>query len=284
MTLNKLHKKGFSIAVKTGGANNDHLKFAREASKGEMFYNTFDDKLYIATSDAGAADAILYNTDAFSLTPPPYGNAYSITMDGANDHLSLANSVTTSGEFTISMWVKPLSGNEGMMFKGTGTEYINWYGPLYGNKLLVRNMGGITTGTDTMLANNWYHVLYSRNSSNLATLYLNGSSVGSATFTNNFTFNKIWESNANGLHGRVDEVAFWTDDQSANIADIRDTTLGTPKNLGDMTTQPTHWWRMGDYPGDYNSGSGTSITDQGIGTSNTASFQNGPNFSLDIPS
>jgi hypothetical protein len=135
-----------------------------------------------------------------------------------------------------------------------------------------------------MLANNWYHVLYSRNSSNLATLYLNGTSVGSSTFTNTLVFNKIWESNANGLHGRVDEVAFWDSDQSANIADIRDASLGTPKNLGDMTTQPTHWWRMGDYTGDYNGGSGTSITDQGVGTSNLASFQNGPNFSLDIPS
>jgi len=59
MAQQKLGRKDYSIAVKTGSASNDHLKFAREASKGEMFYNTFDDKLYIAASDAGAGDASL---------------------------------------------------------------------------------------------------------------------------------------------------------------------------------------------------------------------------------
>ena len=54
--MNKLHNKDFAIAVKTG---TDQAKFAKEATAGELFFNTSDNKLYIATTTAGASDAIL---------------------------------------------------------------------------------------------------------------------------------------------------------------------------------------------------------------------------------
>ncbi len=54
--FNKLHNKDFAIAVKTG---TDQTKFAKEAVKGELFFNTSDNKLYIATTSAGASDATL---------------------------------------------------------------------------------------------------------------------------------------------------------------------------------------------------------------------------------
>ena len=43
---------------------------------------------------------------------------------------------------------------------------------------------------------------------------------------------------------RVDEVAIWGSDQSANIAAIYNT--GSTHDLSLLTTAPDHWWRMGD--------------------------------------
>lgn len=57
MAYNKLHKKDFTIAIKHG-ADQNAVKFKKEAVKGELFFDTTDNKLYIATSDAsGTSDA-----------------------------------------------------------------------------------------------------------------------------------------------------------------------------------------------------------------------------------
>jgi len=68
MALNKLHKKDFVIAIKTGDTAGDEDKFKKEATKGELFFNTSDKKLYIAITSAGSLDATLYETAAFTLT------------------------------------------------------------------------------------------------------------------------------------------------------------------------------------------------------------------------
>jgi len=56
MAYNKLHKKDFTIAIKHG-ADQNAVKFKKEAVKGELFFDTTDNKLYIALSDAGTLDA-----------------------------------------------------------------------------------------------------------------------------------------------------------------------------------------------------------------------------------
>ena len=58
MALNKLHKKDFTIAVKTGTDANK-TKFQKEATTGEMYFATDTFKLYIATTTAGASDAVI---------------------------------------------------------------------------------------------------------------------------------------------------------------------------------------------------------------------------------
>lgn len=69
MAYNKLHKKDFVIAIKTGDTTGDEDKFKKEATKGELFFNTSDKKLYIAITTAdGSSDATLYETAAFTLT------------------------------------------------------------------------------------------------------------------------------------------------------------------------------------------------------------------------
>lgn len=56
MALNKLHKKDFTIAIKHG-SDSGAVKFKKEAVKGELFFDTAQNKLYIALSDAGTSDA-----------------------------------------------------------------------------------------------------------------------------------------------------------------------------------------------------------------------------------
>ena len=43
---------------------------------------------------------------------------------------------------------------------------------------------------------------------------------------------------------KVDELAIWGSDQTANIANIYNS--GTVHDLSALTTGPDHWWRMGD--------------------------------------
>jgi len=61
MAYNKLHKKDFVIAIKTGddsaATTLSTLKFAKEAVKGELYFNTassgtYAQKLFIATTTA----------------------------------------------------------------------------------------------------------------------------------------------------------------------------------------------------------------------------------------
>jgi hypothetical protein len=58
MALNKLHKKDFTIAVKTGTDANKS-KFAKECVQGEWYFATDTKKLYVAQTTAGTADASL---------------------------------------------------------------------------------------------------------------------------------------------------------------------------------------------------------------------------------
>ena len=58
MALNKLHKKDFTIAVKTGTDANKS-KFKKEAQQGEMYFATDTKKIYVAETTAGASDATI---------------------------------------------------------------------------------------------------------------------------------------------------------------------------------------------------------------------------------
>ena len=55
-TIKKLHNKDFVIAIKHG-SDSGAVKFKKEAVKGELFFDTADNKLYIALTDAGTLDA-----------------------------------------------------------------------------------------------------------------------------------------------------------------------------------------------------------------------------------
>jgi hypothetical protein len=43
---------------------------------------------------------------------------------------------------------------------------------------------------------------------------------------------------------KIDELAIWDSDQSANISNIYNS--GSPLDLSGLSSSPLHWWRMGD--------------------------------------
>jgi hypothetical protein len=268
MAYNKLHKKNFTIAVKTGDSNNDHLKFAKEASKGEFFFNTFDKKLYMATTSAGASDAVLYNTSAFTLTPAPFINAYSISFDGAGDYVDIGaiSSLNSATQFTISWWQKTSTAGK-MIFAGGSNDRAQTLAS--GVQFRV---GGTSNniGSGNYVNGNWHQLTLTYNAGTV-NLYSNGSSTPDGTATNyptsigSFAYNSFQlgqVANQYYFNGYLDEVAIWnTELASSEIPDIQanGTTIDLKSNNGNYTSSANlvHYWRGGDN----DLGQGTTLTD-----------------------
>jgi len=72
----------------------------------------------------------------------------------------------------------------------------------------------------------------------------------------NFRIGRFNNGQAMRNNCRLDELAIWDSDQSANISSIYNS--GSPLNLNGLTSGPLHWWRMGDgdtYPYLFDTGS-----------------------------
>jgi len=210
----------------------------------------------------------LYNGTAWkAFTTDSLGiaNQYSVQYDGVNDYATLGSTISFSGEFTISTWLNfgTLSGSLQVFFGEVGSYIYMMYNGANSTLYFVPAAGqtGINTSVSSWNASEWHHFMVTRNSSNAITLYVDGSSVQTGSNSNTLQFRSFGQSNYY-YTGYIDEYAVWDSDQSANIGDIRDSTLGTPKNLDAMSTNPLHWWRMGDN----DSGPGTIITDVGSAT------------------
>ncbi len=289
MALNKLHKKDFTIAVKTGGNQNDQLKFKKEASKGELFFNTYDKKLYCATTDAGSSDAILYETSAFSLTPDPNSwssNAHSLSFDGVTDYCSFTQTTfSASSGLTLSAWVnfsslpsdqEPIigeDGNTGFWSFNPSNKYF-YFKDSTGSQYFA----GAWSGTPAI--NTWYHFMVIDSGAGIsgsAKAYIDGAFVGNFNGTGfaSVALDSIARAGGRYFPGLIDEVAIWESDQTANISTIYNS--GSADDLTSLS--PLHWWRMGDFEG----GATSTVKDQGgAGTTLDLSI-NGATASTDTP-
>ena len=214
-------------------------------------------------------------------------NAKSVLFDGTNDFFNLASEITFTGAFTFSVWVKPVSGNEGFISTGhlgSAGPWVDWYGPAYGNKLVVSRMGNISGphGVNSMVAGTWYNTVIIRDASNEMKAYQNGSQVGSnSSFTGTAEF-VMFAARANGpatfLNGYLDEIAFW--DDALTPSEI--TAVYNSGVAGDLwaVSPPLHWYRLGDI----NSASGVTIADIGSAANNDGTLYNGPTYTTEVPS
>jgi hypothetical protein len=128
-------------------------------------------------------------------------------VDGNGDYLQ--TTLNLDGPFTFECWARPANiSGEKYIFRmhnsGDGFSYV--LGII--NTAMYIFSGGTTSG-GTLAANTWYHLAYVRSSSDVVTLYLNGTSVGSRTVTTDLTNAIIYiggYTNALGMNGHLDEI------------------------------------------------------------------------------
>ena len=279
---------------------------------GDLVLNTDDNAVQLWNGSAWK----IFDSDV-----SPVFSEYSVEFDGTNDYMNYALDADLGGaimpssysdyDLTFSFWVKPLTSSDENIFQWASvlTSGVPFMLISTQNSYVNRGFRSHSTNPTT---NAWNHFLISRTASdNTWRVFLNGNSTPIASHNDGGTYgngsnngdlsaaDKIWLANGYGGYGNVmiDEFAFWNSDQSANLTSIYNS--GVPADLSSLT--PYSWHRMGDN----DSGTGTTITDQGVDSNgnpsgNDGTLMNGasvysgtldpdpdgagPDFSSDVPS
>ena len=233
-----------------------------------------------------------------------FTNQYSVSLDGTDDYVDCTNSTDFNAlatAFTFSMWLKPsaLSNYPMLIAKQTGnTGTDTWQ--LYVNSLTSKptiavNFTGFVSSTVALSTGSWQHIAVSWQSGTGAlAFYTQGNPSGTGTCSTTMTTNTLplcigtKPRLSNFFNGLIDEVGIFSSvlsaSQISNIykGETNGGSGGTNGVPGDLDTfDPLGWWRMGDN----NSGSGTTVTDQGNG-GNNGTLKNiaSPNgFVTDVP-
>ena len=132
----------------------------------------------------------------------------SFEFDGIDDRIQLSSDFVASAEFTLSFWMKPVAvtGNGNIFPIGTFSDNQNHVrlaqiGVIYLKVqavLCLFNEGVVGGGANNLVLNEWQHISFIRDSSNIITCYRNGAIFG-ATVTNSgtLTLNSIGRIIAN---------------------------------------------------------------------------------------
>jgi hypothetical protein len=244
--------------------------------------------------------AINYNgedseTLVLTVSQPSFANTKSIQFN-SQDYLEggvsavsgtlgrSTNGAGSSDAWSISMWFKPSTSTD-------GTQTLMYYGDTDGDlngylRLTFRYLRFVSAN-NTFTDNVWSHILMTYDggtTGNVAAdisnyesrfkFFVDGTNVTSGgtwsdgnngwTGAINAGYFRIGQADSGGYirdSAKVDEVALWDSDQSANISDIYYS--GNPRDLSDLTQAPKHWWRMGDgdtFPNLTDSGSEANAT------------------------
>ena len=202
-----------------------------------------------------------------------FSNPYSLNFDGIDDVVTLDTKFSFASEYSLSIWVNPTVLNNNQVILGNGSSSQNWI-RLSSASVITWKIGSSTATIsdvgNNLVVDNWQHLLFFRNSSNNIGVFRNGAAFGSITITGQtqelITIGKRGNIEYSGL---IDEVAFFSSDQSSNISTIYNG--GVP---GDLTSlSPSGWWR-------FNEGSGTTATDSAGSNNGTIS---GVTYSTNVP-
>jgi len=231
-----------------------------------------------------------------------FPNEFSVAFDGVNDFMAVSPSSSIQ-MYGLSMWFQPdsaisKSSSSQVAFGPAGTYWLPGFGNIAGlltNELISIFIGAVYgyTSSSATISTNWHHLAIAWSTSAATTggdgydIWLDGVKVGNASNNalGSFSLYTIPASaiafgsrpnNSFHFDGKLDEVALFSSLLSASdIATLYNS--GVPGDISSLN--PVGWWRMGDN----NSGSGTTITDQGSG-GNNGTLTNGPTFSSSVPS
>ena len=237
-------------------------------------YNGEDSKVLVLT----VSTPTFSNTKSISFSNQDYLGANASLL--SNILGRTGNGSGASDAWSISFWFKPSTSTNGaqtVLYYGDndtsngGNLHILYSGSFdrlrfhYGSN---NNNIRLQTSNNSAVANTWHHVLITydgnttgSNSGDISNYYsrfkifINGSLQTTTNTNNNYGWQNSIDSDnwrigrfASGNYMKdgckVDELAIFNSDQSANISNIYNS--GSPFDLSTLTTEPKHWWRMGD--------------------------------------
>jgi len=204
----------------------------------------------------------------------PFVNEYSLTFDGISDYLNLDSKTQNFNDFSLSFWLVWGGGNYKTIVGSSVAEGGILWGIVQagGTIRYYDNTSGWTILSSSISDGNWHHILITYDSTaNTIKGYTDGSlsvtktSVDPVYTTNEHSFDQIGARLSTGFYNeKLDEITVW--DSVIDIADVWDGS-GIPIDL--TSTNPVHWWRMGDGDGDPTWS--TNLTDHGSGGINATS-------------
>jgi hypothetical protein len=162
---------------------------------------------YAVTVGAGGSSV------AYSVTGNPGNNSvllnnngYSYSFNGSSQYLTANNAALAlgTGDFTVEAWVYTTvsSGTQCVydtrLSDGTATGF--YFGLYASNTLLFYTGGVLAINAGTVPINTWTHIALVR-VGNTFTVYVNGTSVGTATNSNNFTNTNAQIGSSSGVSG-----------------------------------------------------------------------------------
>ncbi len=203
---------------------------------------TTSNPLYRAANGTGASDAW---TIAFWMKRETAGNnsEQTIISFGGSDQ---------GNEGRVQVWYDGNNSNERIELRyGTDNNYIQFKTPITTVPAniwfhVILTYDGGTTGQDQGQLNDYYSRFE---------IWIDGVSQTLTTTNNNDgwsgsikdDFFRVARNCSSGNYlrrARLDEIAIWGSDQTANVASIYNS--GATHDLSLLSTPPSHWWRMGD--------------------------------------
>jgi len=172
---------------------------------------------------------------------------YSLQFDGVDDEILTSSNFVATGEFTISVWVKPTIFNSNQNIVGFGPSGSNWINPNSATNVRVRTSSALLnfpeTGGNNLVLNAWNHILVYRDSSDNIGVFVNGATFG-ATLNNtgSLSLSTIGRGTSKRFAGNLDEIAFWNTNKSSDISSIY--SGGTPSDLSSLS--PVAYYKMGE--------------------------------------
>ena len=143
-----------------------------------------------------------------------------IDLDGSDEYIALSDSIGFTGAFSVSMWIYPdaLSNETLLGTKASGNErMILESATVIDLRFADGTVTDITHGL-TFTTGAWQHFAFVRNSSNVCTVYRNGSAGGTTgTLSGTFSPDAVGIANsANYINGKIGQVAIWNKALSAS--------------------------------------------------------------------
>ena len=137
----------------------------------------------------------------------------SMYFDGNGDYLTATDSSFAfgTGEFTVEFWMRVASTatSEALLSVGNVSTFNSWQ-ISGGTDLEFVNQNGQVAGGTFPTLDTWHHVAVVRDSSNVATLYINGTNVDSAEDTFNYSADNLRigvnRNVSHYYHGYIDDL------------------------------------------------------------------------------